>query len=85
MLYILFLLKKHKIIVRDLANYLNIGEYSLRDLLHNRRSFNISLLEKCKYFFVSLNILDDDFDIGEFLNDVEIENENFDKLRVENE
>lgn len=77
MLYILFLLKKHKIIVRDLANYLNIGECFLRDLLHNRRSFNLSLLEKCKNYFVSLNILDDDFDIGEFLNDVEVEHEKF--------
>lgn len=48
---------------------INIG--SLRSKLNKSKDFTIEELEKIKNFLIDNKIIDENFDIGEFLNEIE--------------
>lgn len=73
MLYLKYLCIKNNISSSMLAKVLKMDARNVRNFLANKHEFSLARLELLKDFFIEQNILTDNFDIGDFLNDAEIE------------
>ena len=65
------ILKNNNIKMLTISKLLNIDYSTLKSKMNCKHDFKINELEKIKSYLVELNILNENFDIGEFLNIVE--------------
>ncbi len=71
MLYIKKLCIKNTIYFRDVCKVLNVSKSTLWNILNNNGRYKLEYLIKFKDYFVSKKILTEDFDVGDFLNEVD--------------
>ena len=71
MLYIKRLCLDNKIHYKEICGLLNVSHSTYMCILNNSGPFKLEYLIKIKEYFVSKNILTEDFDVGDFLNDVD--------------
>lgn len=69
MLYLKKIMQDNKITIKTLENSVFGGGYKVMNVL-NKHSVSIDILKKIKEYFVKQGILNKDFDIGMFLDDV---------------
>ena len=70
MLRLRLLMKNNKITIKKLAIEIGLSEDDLGQRLLKKYDFKIKELEDIKEYFVRERMLHDDFDIGEFLEEI---------------
>lgn len=76
MIYIEKLRKDNNLSYENISKIMGISRKGCSFKFTLKNDFTIKDLEKIKDYFVILGIIDENFDIGDFLNEVEEENKN---------
>ena len=71
MLYLKKICVDNHIDYKEICKFLNISYSFYFGLLNKKVNFNLDILFKFKDFFVKKEILTNEFDIGDFLNEVD--------------